>query len=351
MYKPRFEIIPEINNRIAEIERIREVVGKSQILPEQEVVLRLRAKVEAVHSSISIEGNRLNKREVEKVLAGELVRANERMITEALNYKRAIDWMERRLGGAKKVGLKDILQLHALVMSGLLPKGKVGAYRPGPVYIVDVVGKREIVRYVGPKRDRIEALMENLLAWLNEDGGKLHPVLVAGILHYELVSIHPFSDGNGRVTRLVTMLYLWLNQYDFRRVLVLDGYYWQHRPEYYRALDRAKTYDDREGADITPWLGFFTKGFLEAVKDLEAEVTAVSLKGTGKDIIRLSREELMIVDLAKQVGRVSLQDVWQAIGGAKRTMQRRLRGLVEKGILKRYGGGRGVAYRLVKKMV
>lgn len=348
MYKPKFKITPEINNRIAEIERIREVVKKSQILPEQEVVLRLRAKVEAVYSSTSIEGNRLNKREVEKVLAGGLVRVSERMITEVVNYKRAIDWMEKRLSGGRRVRLKDILQLHGLVMSGLLPKDKVGVYRPGPIYIVDVVGRKEIVKYVGPKRERIDGLMRSLVAWLNEDAGRLHRVLAGGILHYELVSIHPFSDGNGRVTRLVTMLYLWFNQYDFRRVLVPDVYYWQHRLEYYQALNRAKTYDGREGADITPWLEFFTKGFLEAARVLEEEITAVSLKRTDREIIRLSREELVIVDLAKQVGQVNLQDVWQALDGSKRTIQRRLKDLVEKGLLGKYGEGRGVYYRLVK---
>ncbi|MFH1289600.1 MAG: Fic family protein [Patescibacteria group bacterium] len=349
MFKPKFEITSEINNRIAEIERIREVVSKSKILPQQEVVLRMRAKVDAVHSSTSIEGNVLNKREIEKVLAGERVRASEKTITEALNYKKAIDWMEKRLSEFKRIGIKDTLNFHRLLMRNLLANEKVGVFRKGPVFIVDVMKEKDVVKYIGPKSERIEELVKELLTWLKEEGERLHPVLTAGILHYQFVSIHPFSDGNGRATRLLTTMYLWFKKYDFRKTLALDTYYWQNRIGYYEALSRAKTYDGREGVNITPWLDFFTKGFLETVKDLEKEITAVSLSNGSGQIVRLSNDELLIVDFTKQMSRVDLSDVLQILDISERTAQRRLKGLVDKKILKKHGKGKNVYYQFIDR--
>ncbi|MFH0942615.1 MAG: Fic family protein [Candidatus Beckwithbacteria bacterium] len=348
MYQPKFTITPEINNRIAEIERIKEVVSKSRILPEQEVVLRFRAKVEAIHSSTSIEGNILNKKEVEKILGGEIIKANESMITEALNYKKAIDWMEKRLIKPGKIEVKDILQLHYLTMKDLLPKEKVGVFRQGPVYIVDVINGQDVVRYIGPKGVMVERLIKELLIWLNQESGRLHPLLIAGLLHYEFVSIHPFSDGNGRVTRLLTLFFLWLNRYGFKRVLIPDIYYWQNRLAYYDALNRAKTYDGRGRVDVTPWLEFFTKGFLIVAKDLEKEITAVSLSGKDKETIRLSSDDLIMVDFVKQMGKADLQDMLSIINGSERTVQRRLKELVDKKIFKKYGKARSVFYKLAK---
>ena len=348
MFKPKFTITPEINNRIAEIERIREVVNKTRILPQQEVVLRLRAKVDSIYSSTSIEGNVLNKREVEKVLGGERVRASEKTVVEALNYKKALDWMEKRLLRLEKIGIQDILKLHGLLTKDLLDKEKVAVFRKGPIYIVDVMREKEVVRYIGPKGDKVKDLVNKLLVWLKKEEGKLHPVLVAGLLHYEFVSIHPFSDGNGRTTRLLTMMYLWLKKYNFRKSLALDTYYWQNRMDYYKALSRTKTYDGRKEVDITPWLEFFSKGFLAVAQDLEKEITAVSLSGDKEEVIRLSNDELLMIDFAKQMGKIDLQDVLKILGVPERTAQRRLKRLVENKILKRLGKTKNIYYQLIR---
>lgn len=347
MYKPNFKITPEINNRIAEIERIREVIKKSSILPQQEVVLRLRAKINSIYSSTSIEGNLLNRREVEKVLGGERVRASEKMIIEALNYKKAIDWIEKRLGSINQIKIGDILKLHDFLMKNLLPHKKTGSFRKGSIYVVDATKQGDVVKYVGPRGEKTEALIKELLEWLKKERNKLHPVLTAGLFHYEFVSIHPFSDGNGRATRLLTMMYLWLKRYDFRKTLALDTYYWQNRMDYYQALSRAKTYTGRREADITPWLEFFTKGFLAAAKDLENEITSVSLSDNGQ-VIRLSNDELLIIDFAKQMKRINLQDVLKILGSPGRTAQRRLKRLVDNKIFKRLGKGKSIYYQLVK---
>ena len=88
--------------------------------------------------------------------------------------------------------------------------------------------------------------------------------------HYQLVSIHPFADGNGRVARLLTMLYLGIRDYDNNGSIVLDSYYAQDRGEYYAALHNCQGEKYREGQDITSWVSYFVAGFLSAAKALWA---------------------------------------------------------------------------------
>lgn len=344
MYNPQFIITPEINNYIAKIEAIRQKVKDTKILPEQEIALRFRATIEAVYSSTTIEGNPLNKNQVARALANKL-NSWERAVIEVQNYKKALDWITKRFKSKKDISLKDILRLHTFVGDQLLPKHKVGQLRLGPVYVVDIIKKQEIVKYTGPKALQLPKLLNDLLFWLKKAKLKLHPILIAGILHYEFVSIHPFSDGNGRVTRLLVKLFLDLMGYDFREVLVLDKYYLENRLLYYASLNQAKEYEQQRKADLTDWLEFFTKGFYEVAKDLEKEISLVSVSN-NKNVIRLSNEEIQILDFTKQFGQITARDVRDIIQVLERTAQRRLKILVNKGLLIKKGQGKNIFYIL-----
>src|SRR3989344_5544384 len=265
MYKPDFKITPKINSLIAKIEAMKKKFELSRILPEQEIVLRYRAAIESVNSSTSIEGNPLNQKQVESALAGKM-NSWEKKVIEVVNYKKAWDWIEKRNKKKSKILFQDAMKLHGIVADNLLSEDKTGHIRPSNIYIVD---SRENVNYMGPKNYQIKKLIEELFDWLNEQKNKLHPVLIAGILHYEFVSIHPFSDGNGRTTRLLVKLFLNLLDYDFRGCLVLDSYYWQNLSSYYQALSQAKKYKDQRKADLTNWLTYFVEGFYQETKELE----------------------------------------------------------------------------------
>lgn len=348
MYQPRFTITPEINNKIARIERARSAVEASRILPKEEIILRHRALVDAVHSSTSIEGNSLDKKQVEKVLAGKMIEASQRSILEIQNYKRALDWIEKRLQIKKPISIGDILKLHQMTMSGLLPREKTGRFRLGPIYIVDIHEEKEKIRYIGPDSKKLSVLCQKLFAWLKSAKDKLHPVLAAGIFHYEFVSIHPFADGNGRVTRLLTLLLLRRNGYGFRNVLIPDVYYLQNRLGYYQALSRASVYSKRRIADLTPWLTYFVNGIFETAKELEHDISLIKLTSKSAKTIRLSRQEIKILDFVNQMGRITLKDALDILEIPKRTAQRRLAGLVEKKLLKSQGFGKNIFYVLLK---
>lgn len=344
VYNPRFIITPEIINSIAKIEAIRQKVKDSKILPEQEIALRFRATVDAVHSSTTIEGNPLNKNQVIQALRGKL-NSWEKAVIEVRNYKKALDWIVKRIIGKKEINLTDVLKLHRCVANNLLPKQKIGRLRTGPVYIVDIIGKKEIVKYIGPQARSLLNLLHDLFDWLRENKTKLHPILAAGILHYEFVSIHPFSDGNGRVTRLLVKLFLDLTGYDFRGALVLDKYYLANRMNYYRCLHNAANYKRQRKADLTSWLSFFTRGFWEVCKDLEKEIS-VARVSNNKTVIRLSNEEIQILDFAKQFGQITAHDMEDIIKGSERTIQRRLKALIGKKLLVKKGQGKNIYYIL-----
>jgi len=346
MYQPRFTITSEINNNIAQIERIRAAVEASRILPKEEIILRYRALIDAVHSSTSIEGNPLDIKQVEEVLAGKLAQASKRAILEVQNYKRALDWIEQRLQVKKPISVADILKLHSITMDGLLPDEKVGKFRSGPIYVVDVHGKEEKIRYTGPESKKLLNLYQELFTWIQSVENSLHPILAAGILHYEFVSIHPFADGNGRVTRLITLFFLRKNGYGFRNVLVPDVYYLQNRLDYYRALNQAKVYSEQRIADLTPWLAYFVSGIYEAAKELEHDISLIKLTSKNGKTFRLSRQEIKVLDFAHQMGQVTLIDVLDILEIPKRTAQRRLAGLVKKNLLKSQGAGKNIFYIL-----
>lgn len=347
MFKPQFTITPSINNRIAEIEKYKTLVDQATILPELELQLRFRATVESVHSSTSIEGNPLNRQQVEKILHGNTITASDYAITEVLNYKRAIDWLEKQQV-LHVLNPKQILKLHRILMGGLLPNEKVGVWRPGPVYIVDEIDGKEVVQYTGHKAGDLPKLVGNFVKWvsLQIKQESYHPVLLAGLVHFIFVSIHPFSDGNGRSTRLLTYQYLQSAHYDFRRSLSLDSFYLQNRKAYFKVLGRGKTFDDRMQGDLTEFIDFFTKGFLQSVKNISHYIKVGKAAESDGKPLRLSAEELRILDYVYEFGSITIREATEVVSTTKRTAQRRLNDLVQNSILRIEGKGPATRYLL-----
>ncbi|MFZ1721826.1 MAG: Fic family protein [Microgenomates group bacterium] len=348
MFKPKFTITPQINTNIAEIEKLKTLFEQATILPELAVELRFRATVESVHSSTSIEGNPLNQEEVQKIVRGKTIYAPDYAIQEVINYKNAINWLQKQQASRSLLNEKQLLNLHGLIMKNLLPSEKVGKYRTGDIYIVDQINSREIIQYTGPAAQSLKKLIATFLKWitLQRENTAIHPVLLAGLLHFIFISIHPFSDGNGRTTRLLTMQYLQSMGYHFGDSLSLDTYYLQNRMQYFAALNRGKTFEDRMFADLTPFLEFFVDGFLDSVKNLTKYIQIGKVLDKTKKPVRLSQEELQIVDYAYQFKSISLEEALAVTGAFRRTVQRRLNELVSKGIFISRGKGPATEYIL-----
>ncbi|MDO8570549.1 MAG: Fic family protein [Candidatus Daviesbacteria bacterium] len=349
MFKPNYQITSIILNAISEIAEIKAVVERSRVLPLNEAQLRRQAIARMTHTSTSIEGNKLAQFQVDKVLAGMSISADQKSILEVKNFQKSLQEMEKYTN-KKIITLENILELHGLLMYGLVEVGKCGHFRKGTIYVVDDLGDgREQLRFEGPPAEKVAHLINELLKWVVEaDKIGIHPIILAGLFHLQFVTIHPFTDGNGRMARLLSSLILYQRNWDFRKIIVLEDYYNRDRLAYYNALNAIQGKHYHEGEDSTTWLEYFTIGFLvEARKVAEA----ITLTGFGKisnkeEQIFLDKDEIKIMDFLTTTGKIISNDVVEILGIAKRTSQLKLKNLVDKGLIQSEGRGPSTFYIL-----
>ncbi len=351
MFKPRYTITPKILTNISDITEIKAIVERSRVLPLNEAQLRRQAILRMAHTSTSIEGNKLAQFEVGKVLEGKTVRAPQKDILEVENYYKALQLLEKLSKLKHDLTVEEVLLLHKTVINGLVDKEKTGKFRPGDVYVLDDLGGgKELLRFKGPDAKVVPGLVSKLLEWLKKSRKDLHPIIVAGILHLEFVSIHPFTDGNGRVARLLTQLFLYRRGWDFRKIIVLEDYYNRDRLSYYNAEHMEEGSQYIQGREFTHWLEYFTSGFLvEARKALE-KIQSIGFGKVSKvsEQIFLDKDEIQIMDFLTTTGRITSDDVSDILPIAKRTAQLKLKNLVEKGLLERQGETTGTYYTIKK---
>ena len=352
MFDPKYTITPKTLSNMTEIAEIKAVVERSKVLPLNEAHLRHQAILRMAYTSTSIEGNKLAQFEVGKVIEGKSVRASQKDILEVENYYQALKLMEQLSKIKSPIELEEMLKLHKVTVNGLVEKEKVGKFRPADVYVLDDLGDgREMLRFKAPPASQVKKLVEDLLNWIKDSkGDNVHPIIRAGILHLEFVSIHPFTDGNGRVARLLTQLQLYRENYDFRKILVLDDYYNRDRMSYYNAEQEVQGKKYQKGADFTTWLEYFTTGFLVEAKKALEQIQSIGFGKVSKksEQIFLDRAEILIMDFLTTTGRITSDDVVDILKVAKRTAQLKLKTLSDKKLLKLNGKGPSSYYTLTR---
>lgn len=350
MLEPKYNVSPKTISNMTEIAEIKSVVERSRVLPLNEAQLRRQAILRMAHTSTSIEGNPLAEFEVGKVLEGKKVKGSAKDILEVENYYKALQKLDDMAKQKRAITLQEVLLLHKMVIEGLVEKSKVGKYRPADVYVIDDLGGgKEKVRFKAPSTKEVAKLMNDLLKWLgNSKKEGVHPIIRAGILHLQFVTVHPFTDGNGRVARLLTQLQLYRDGWDFRKILVLEDYYNRNRLSYYNAENFAQGANYQEDMDFTTWLEYFTTGFLiEARKALD-QIQSIGFGKVSKksEQVFLDRDEIQIMDFLTTTGRITSEDVLDVLGVAKRTAQLKLKKLVDKGLLVQHGSGTAFHYTI-----
>lgn len=350
MFKPNFTITPTILNEISNISEIKTIVERSKVLPLNEAQLRRQAIVRMAHTSTSIEGNKLAEFQVDKVLSGISINADEKSIKEVKNYQLGLKEVEKIADSKKKITSNLILEIHSILMKSLLPEDKVGHFRPGPIYIVDNIGDgREHLRYEGPPAHRVPYLINELLLWIYSSEAKnIHPIIKAALFHVHFVTIHPFSDGNGRIARLLTNLVLYLEDWDFRKIIVLEEFYNQNRSTYYNALNSVQGDHFHTGEDLTSWLEYFIHGFLVESKKVAESIQSIGFAqkdGQTKPVF-LDKDEIKIMDFLTTTTRMTSSDIVDVLRVPKRTAQFKLKNLSEKGLIKMEGKGPSSYYVL-----
>jgi Fic family protein len=166
---------------------------------------------------------------------------------EVANYLKAMRWIEKN--ARSKLDEKSVLYLHRALMNGLLPDQKTGKYKGKQNYIVNEKGIRV---FTPPSPKQTPGLIKDLLAWLNSKEAKdLHCVLLCAVFHHRLVSIHPFSDGNGRLARALGTMILYRRGFDTRHIFSLDDFFAGDRKRYYQKIQQARELQVSSIAKIT----------------------------------------------------------------------------------------------------
>ena len=344
-YQPVFEVSDQARRHLQDIERLRSTITSGHILPSVEASVRHRASVESVHSSTSIEGNPLDINQIRAVISSDRVLTKQEYAEiEVYNYKQALDYIDRRRSGGD-ITLDDILKLHQIITDRLLDSTRSGKIRRRPVYIED---EQHQIIYTAVDAPRVKNELIDLLSWVKDNQFVLHPVIIGAIIHFHLAAIHPFSDGNGRTARAATALYLALAHYDNDGTLALDTYYASDRPSYYAILRRlnGENYASSQQADLTPWLEYFAEGYLTSLRVLDAEIRLLSL-ATLTDKPALDRNDQDIISYVAKFGSLNISEAESILPElSRRTIQHRLKRLVDQGYLDLVGATHEAKYVL-----
>jgi Fic family protein len=328
----------------------REIIEHSRLIPKWELTLRREAQLHNAHSSTSIEGNKLTLEQVRALSEKKEITASIKDKHEVTNYLQALNYIPQY---AKKIiDIKLFLHIHKILTKGTLKQEKdCGVFRDRQVFvgkrIFDGTQLKEVVEYMPPDTKEVPGLVEEFLSWLNSvRAEKINPVILAAIVHYEIARIHPFIDGNGRTARLLASLVLYKSGFDHRRFFALDDYYDKDRSLYYAAL---KTAQQNKG-DITKWLEYFTDGVLDSinkVKDTIARLGFVS-KTKGADQIELTPRQVKILEKIKGNDKITNRDLRSMFNISRQAILKEISKLVEVGIIKLVGKGRGAYYVATK---
>ena len=307
--------------------------------------LRRSATIESVGSSTRIEGSKLTDRQVETLLDG---LGTEKFLSrdeeEVAGYAAAINFVFDA-ADILPPSENHVLQLHSMLLKfSTKDQRHRGAYKTlaNHVAAFDPDGKELGIIFKTTSPFDTPREMETLTTWYirRHTQADLHPLLVVGIYIVAFLRIHPFQDGNGRLSRILTTLLLLRTGYTYVPFMSLEAIVEQNKDGYYRALRATQTIIGTSDANWEPWLEFFLMILWKQTVALGQEITALEAS-----LSRLGVHERAILDLVEKQGFVTVADVMAATGALRETVRKRLGQLVKKGFLMSQGKGRAAGYR------
>lgn len=246
---------------------IGEVVGEVksyQLTGKALARLELDARQLSTHASTSIEGNPLALTDVKRVLKSnkQHIRDTER---EVLNYNQALQVLYSSVRkGSFKLNISTLEKTQKSVVDGLMDNpSDCGRLRQAPVLIRNPRKIDEVV-FIPPDAKDVKDLTSELMSFINRSIGKIDSIVLAGLFHRQCVIVHPFIDGNGRTTRLLTTAILGRAGLDLFEIFSFENYYNQNITRYFKAVGLEGDYYDLEKEiDFTQWLEYFADGILD----------------------------------------------------------------------------------------
>jgi len=347
MFNPAYTITNNILNSISKIEAAEEVIRHSPLLPLWEKKFKEDAIVRSVHHGTHIEGNKLHMDEAKDILLGKDVIGRPRDIQEIINYRKVIELIdEEAKNQIQKITEQLIKKLHRQLVHRILPDEQAGQYRLKQVVIRN--SRTGEVTFKPPAPIEVPFLMREFVYWLNgETASQIHPLLRAGIAHHEMVRIHPFIDGNGRVSRSVATLILFIGGYDIRRFFSLEEYYDKDAVTYYESLQKATA------GDLTAWLEYFCFGASIEFAKIKEKILKISQdvkmkERMGGQQIYLTERQVKLIEYITDVGYLqnkSFSTLFPDI--SEDSVLRDVQDLTKKNLIKKVGSTKSARYVMV----
>jgi Fic family protein len=341
-FHPTLTITNRITSGLTIIERARGFLEAATLSEAWVREKGHRALILEAHHTTHIEGTRLTLEQAERLLEGKPVpEADPDDVRELLNYRKAFEFVSEYLEGGGPITEGLIREIHKRLVEGVRGGAAApGEYRRIQNYVVNSITGETVYR--PPPAHDVPILMAELVDWLNREK-ETHPVLVSGIAQFQFVHIHPFLDGNGRTSRLLSTVCLYPAGYDFKRLFTISEYYDRERAAFYRAIQSV-----RESAmDMTGWLEYFVEG-------LTTQLTEV--KQRGEQAMRrdaLIKEHGLSDRQGKALGHIlehgslTIQDFERLCPEVnRRSLQRDLKAMVDVGLLVSEGATNQLVYRM-----
>ena len=323
---------------LMEVGAARAVVEHLPIPPGVREEMRRRARLRSTHFSTRIEGNRLTLAETESAIEAGRARfhGRERDVIEVRNYWNALLRVEEWAGTGQPFTVELVQRLHALVERGSRARPRV--WRDGQNVIRDA--DSGAIVYLPPEARDVPVLMATLVEWVRLAEEELLPVpIIAGLAHYQFVTIHPYYDGNGRTARLLATFLLHRGGYGLQGLFSLEEHHARDLTAYYVSLavhPHHNYYEGRAEADLTPWLEYFldTLAAVFVVAKEEALRAAESgLLSHPQALRRLDLRARAVLGLFGRMERITTRDVASTLGLSERMARVLLREWVTDGWL------------------
>ena len=337
-FLPKYTITKEILSYLTSIEAVKNSFDDKPLSPVLLSSLHQSAKIAQTHYSTQIEGNNLSLQQVENALHT----GNKTVTTykghdekEVKAYYDAINYMEKHLEDNLPFSESFIQKAHALIEG----QKKVIPYRDAQNAIYDSSDGSLV--YLPPETKDLPEMMKDLVNWVKDNIDNLPTPIVAGLFHYQFVTIHPYFDGNGRTARLITSYIMRKYDYGLKGIYSLEEYYAKNLSAYYQALathPHHNYYYGRHEADLTPWLTYFIKGVAEAFSNVELKSKQEQANGLTADkapiLRKLDIKQRKILELFVEYEEISSIQAGQYLNISAQSARLLLNKWVDEGFLK-----------------
>jgi Fic family protein len=357
MYTPKFTINQQILKNIGVIEACKEVITTAPLIPAWEKQFQSEAEVRTIHYGTHLEGNDLSLNQAREVIEGRKIVARGRDIQEVINYRNVLKYLDKldkksegkdqtRGKSSLAYSIKTLRKIHSLVVKKILDEERAGKLRKTQVVVKDSRSGKVI--FSPPKALEVPFQLEDFFGWLNSKKGlAIHSVLRAGIIHFELVRIHPFVDGNGRTARAFATLVLFLENYDIKRLFSLEEHFDKDALSYYQALQSVS----KDKGEMTQWLEYFTQCLAIELTQVKEKIKKLSLDDKLKDKlgrqIALSERQIKLMEYLKKHEQMQMNQAKEILAKVSEdTILRDLKDLMKKGIVKKKGRTKAAVYIL-----